>query len=76
MRKKLYITPAIEYIGVKSETLMLTATAARTTTNQEASTGQQGGAPIPQSSYISGEDDVAAKKSPFSFDEYDSDWDD
>ena len=75
MRKKLYITPAIEYIGVESETLMLTATAARTTTNQEASSGQQGGAPIPQSGYAS-EGDVGAKKSPFSFDEYDSDWDD
>ena len=75
MRKKLYITPAIEYIGVESETLMLTATAARTTTNQEASTGQQGGNPIPQSGYAS-EGDVGAKKSPFSFDEYDSDWDD
>jgi hypothetical protein len=54
---------------------MLTATAARTTTNQEASSGQQGGAPIPQSGYAS-EGDVGAKKSPFSFDEYDSDWDD
>ena len=75
MRKKLYITPTIEYIGVESETLMLTATAARTTTNQEASTGQQGGSPIPQSGYAS-EGDVGAKKSPFSFEEYDSDWDD
>ena len=75
MRKKLYIIPAIEYIGVESETLMLTATAARTTTNQEASSGQQGGAPIPQSGYAS-EGDVGAKRSPFAFDEYDSDWDD
>lgn len=40
MRKKLYITPAIEHIGVESETLMLTATVARTTTNQEAANGQ------------------------------------
>ena len=47
MRKKLYITPAIEYISVESETLMLTATVARTTTNQEAATGQQGGSSIP-----------------------------
>ena len=75
MRKKLYIIPAIEYIGVESETLMLTATAARTTTNQEASSGQQGGSPIPQSGYAS-EGDVGAKRSPFSFEEYDSDWDD
>lgn len=43
MKKKLYLTPTIEYIGVESETLMLTATVARTTTNQEAATGQQGG---------------------------------
>jgi hypothetical protein len=54
---------------------MLTATAARTTTNQEASSGQQGGTSIPQNGYAD-ENDVGAKKSPFSFDEYDSDWDD
>ena len=54
---------------------MLTATAARTTTNQEASSGQQGGNSIPQNGYAD-ENDVGAKKSPFSFDEYDSDWDD
>ena len=75
MRKKLYITPAIEYIGVKSETLMLTATAARTTTNQEASTGHQGGSPIPQSGYAD-EGDVGAKESPFLFDENYSVWND
>ena len=75
MRKKKYTIPTTEYIGVESETLMLTATAARTTTNQEASTGQQGGNPIPQSGYAS-EGDVGAKRSPFSFEEYDSDWDD
>lgn len=75
MRKKLYITPAIEYIGVKSETLMLTATAARTTTNHEASTGQQGGNPIPQSGYAD-EGDVGAKESPFLFDENYSVWND
>lgn len=75
MRKKLYITPAIEYIGVKSETLMLTATAARTTTNQEASSGQQGGNPIPQSGYAD-EGDVGAKESPFLFDENYSVWND
>ena len=75
MRKKLYITPTIEYIGVESETLMLTATAARTTTNQEASSGQQGGNSIPSNGYAD-ENDVGAKKSPFSYDEYDSDWDD
>lgn len=75
MRKKLYITPAIEYIGVKSETLMLTATAARTTTNHEASTGQQGGNPIPQSGYAD-EGDVGAKESPFLFDENNSVWND
>jgi hypothetical protein len=54
---------------------MLTATAGRTTTNAEAASGQQGGSPIPQSGYAS-EGDVGAKKSPFSFEEYDSDWDD
>ena len=75
MRKKLYITPAIEYIGVKSETLMLTATAARTTTNHEASTGQQSGNPIPQSGYAD-EGDVGAKESPFLFDENYSVWND
>lgn len=75
MRKKLYITPAIEYIGVESETLMLTATAARTTTNHEASTGQQGGSPIPQSGYAD-EGDVGAKESPFLFDENYSVWND
>ncbi len=75
MRKKLYITPAIEYIGVKSETLMLTATAARTTTNHEALTGQQGGNPIPQSGYAD-EGDVGAKESPFLFDENYSVWND
>lgn len=75
MRKKLYITPAIEYIGVKSETLMLTATAARTTTNHEASTGHQGGSPIPQSGYAD-EGDVGAKESPFLFDENYSVWND
>lgn len=75
MRKKLYITPTIEYIGVESETLMLTATAARTTTNHEASTGQQGGNPIPQSGYAD-EGDVGAKESPFLFDENYSVWND
>lgn len=75
MRKKLYITPTIEYIGVESETLMLTATAARTTTNQEAATGQQGGSPIPQSGYAD-EGDVGAKESPFLFDENYSVWND
>ena len=75
MRKKLYIIPAIEYIGVESETLMLTATAARTTTNHEASTGQQGGNPIPQSGYAD-EGDVGAKESPFLFDENYSVWND
>ena len=75
MRKKLYITPAIEYIDVESETLMLTATTARTTTNQEASTGQQGGSPIPQSGYAD-ENDVGAKESPFLFDENYSVWND
>jgi len=54
---------------------MLTATAGRTTKNQEAASGQQGGNPIPQSGYAS-EGDVGAKRSPFAFDEYDSDWDD
>lgn len=75
MRKKLYIIPAIEYIGVESETLMLTATAARTTTNHEASTGQQGSNPIPQSGYAD-EGDVGAKESPFLFDENYSVWND
>ena len=75
MRKKQYTIPTTVCQSVESETLMLTATTARTTTNQEASTGQQGGNPIPQSGYAS-EGDVGAKKSPFSFDEYDSDWDD
>jgi hypothetical protein len=75
MRKKLYIIPTIEYIGVESETLMLTATAARTTTNHEASTGQQGGNPIPQSGYAD-EGDVGAKESPFLFDENYSVWND
>lgn len=75
MRKKLYITPAIEYIDVESETLMLTATAARTTTNHEASTGHQGGSPIPQSGYAD-EGDVGAKESPFLFDENYSVWND
>lgn len=75
MRKKLYIIPTIEYIGVESETLMLTATTARTTTNQEASSGQQGGSPIPQSGYAS-EVDVGAKESPFLFDENYSVWND
>lgn len=75
MKKKKYTIPTTVCQSVESETLMLTATAARTTTNQEASTGQQGGSPIPQSGYAS-ESDVGAKESPFSFDEYDSDWDD
>ena len=74
MRKKQYTIPTT-VCQSESETLMLTATTARTTTNQEASTGQQGGSPIPQSGYAS-EGDVGAKKSPFSFEEYDSDWDD
>lgn len=75
MRKKQYTIPTTVCQSVESETLMLTATAGRTTKNQEASSGQQGGTPIPQSGYAS-EGDVGAKKSPFSFDEYDSDWDD
>lgn len=75
MRKKLYITPAIEYIGVKSETLMLTATAARTTTNAEAASGQQGGSSIPSNGYAD-ENDVGAKESPFLFDENYSVWND
>ena len=75
MRKKKYTIPTTVCQRVESETLMLTATTARTTTNQEASTGQQGGSPIPQNGYAE-EGDVGAKKSPFSFDEYDSDWDD
>ena len=75
MRKKLYITPAIEYISVESETLMLTATVARTTTNQEAANGQQGGSSIPQNGYAD-ENDVGAKESPFLFDENYSVWND
>ena len=75
MRKKKYTIPTTVCQRVESETLMLTATAARTTTKQEASTGQQGGNPIPQSGYAS-EGDVGAKRSPFAFEEYDSDWDD
>ena len=75
MRKKKYTIPTTVCQRVESETLMLTATAARTTTNQEAATGQQGGSPIPQSGYAS-EGDVGAKRSPFAFEEYDSDWDD
>ena len=75
MRKKQYTIPTTVCQSVESETLMLTATAARTTTNQEAASGQQGCTTIPQSGYDD-ENDVGAKKSPFSFDEYDSDWDD
>lgn len=75
MRKKLYIIPTIEYIGVESETLMLTATTARTTTNQEAASGQQGGRSIPQNGYAD-EGDVGAKESPFLFDENYSVWND
>ena len=75
MRKKQYTIPTTICQSVESETLMLTATAGRTTKNQEAASGQQGGNPIPQSGYAS-EGDVGAKRSPFSFDEYDSDWDD
>ena len=54
---------------------MLTATAARTTTNQEAATGQQGGSSIPQNGYAD-ENDVGAKESPFLFDENYSVWND
>lgn len=75
MRKKKYTIPTTVCQRVESETLMLTATAGRTTTNQEAASGHQGGNPIPQSGYAS-EGDVGAKRSPFAFEEYDSDWDD
>ena len=75
MRKKKYTIPTTVCQRVESETLMLTATAGRTTTNAEAASNQQGGNPIPQSGYAS-EGDVGAKRSPFSFEEYDSDWDD
>ena len=75
MRKKQYTIPTTICQSVESETLMLTATAGRTTKNQEAASGEQGGNPLPHSGYAS-EGDVGAKKSPFSFDEYDSDWDD
>lgn len=75
MRKKQYTIPTTVCQSVESETLMLTATAGRTTTNAEAASGQQGGKSIPSNGYAD-ENDVGAKKSPFSYDEYDSDWDD
>lgn len=75
MRKKKYTIPTTVCQSVESETLMLTATIGRTTTNQEASTGQQGGSSIPSNAYAD-ENDVGAKESPFSFDKYDSDWND
>lgn len=75
MRKKQYTIPTTICQSVESETLMLTATAGRTTTNQEAATGQQGGSSIPSNAYAD-ENDVGAKESPFSFDKYDSDWND
>ena len=75
MRKKQYTIPTTVCQSVESETLMLTATAARTTTNAEAASGQQGDSSIPQNGYAD-ENDVGAKESPFLFDENYSVWND
>ena len=39
MKKKNYITPITEIVGVETETVMITATVGITTTNQEAASG-------------------------------------
>ena len=70
MKKKNYITPITEIVGVETETVMITATVGITTTNQEAASGTQGSGPIPGDAYAD-EDDVGAKRNPF---EYDPNW--
>lgn len=70
MKKKNYITPITEIVGVETETVMITATVGITTTNQEAASGTQGSGPIPGDAYAD-EDDIGAKRNPF---EYDPNW--
>ena len=68
MEKKNYIKPVTAVEVVETETLMVTATIGRTTTNQEGATGQHSdGSPLQGDDYAD-ENDVGAKPSPFIYD--------
>ena len=67
MKKKSYVVPAIEVIGIKTESMMITASVGRTTTNKEASSGNQGSGSIPGGAYAN-ENDVGTRGNLFDYD--------